>query len=331
MSITKLENTFTLFDTTAQILQEELDCTYLEALAETAENLFHGAVIQEEVSEVTKRRLEKEYSKQTISALQKEEIRKGFQLAILKGMKDAVQANHQMTPDAIAMFMGYLVGKYTSHLQQLTMLDPAIGTGNLLTAVLNHQPNKKLEAYGVDVDDLLVKLAYNNANLQEQAISLFNQDGLSNLFVEPVDVVVSDLPVGYYPDDNNAVNFKLRAEEGHSYAHYLFIEQGLRYTKPGGHLLFLVPNSMFEEEESKRVNTLIKEEAYIQGMLQLPETMFQNKNHAKSILVLQKKGIGIEPPKEALLVNLPSFSNMQAMEKIMGQINHWFSEQKNNK
>ncbi len=331
MSITKLENTFTLFDTTAQILQEELDCTYLEALAETAENLFHGAVIQEEVSEVTKRRLEKEYSKQTISSLQKEEIRKGFQLAILKGMKDAVQANHQMTPDAIAMFMGYLVGKYTSHLQQLTMLDPAIGTGNLLTAVLNHQPNKKLEAFGVDVDDLLVKLAYNNANLQEQAISLFNQDGLSNLFVEPVDVVVSDLPVGYYPDDNNATNFKLKAEEGHSYAHYLFIEQGLRYTKPGGHLLFLVPNSMFEEEEAKRVNALIKDEAYIQGMLQLPETMFQNKNHAKSILVLQKKGIGVEPPKEALLVNLPSFSNMQAMEKIMGQINHWFSEQKNKK
>lgn len=331
MSITKLENTFTLFDTTAQILQEELDCTYLEALAETAENLFHGSVIQEEVSEVTKRRLEKEYSKQTITSLQKEEIRKGFQLAILKGMKDAVQANHQMTPDAIAMFMGYLVGKYTSHLQQLTMLDPAIGTGNLLTAVLNHQPNKKLEAFGVDVDDLLVKLAYNNANLQEQAISLFNQDGLSNLFVEPVDVVVSDLPVGYYPDDNNAANFKLKAEEGHSYAHYLFIEQGLRYTKPGGHLLFLVPNSMFEEEEAKKVNALIKGEAYIQGMLQLPETMFQNKNHAKSILVLQKKGIGIEPPKEALLVNLPTFSNMQAMEKIMGQINHWFSEQKKNK
>ncbi|MCM3619452.1 class I SAM-dependent methyltransferase [Sutcliffiella horikoshii] len=325
MSITKLENTFTLFDSTAQILQEELDCTYLEALAETAENLFHGAVIQEEVSEVTKRRLEKEYSKLSISSLQKEEIRKGYQLAILKGMKDAVQANHQMTPDAIAMFMGYLVGKYTLHLQQLTLLDPAIGTGNLLTAVLNHQPNKRLEAFGVDVDDLLVKLAYSNANLQEQAISLFNQDGLSNLFIEPVDVVVSDLPVGYYPDDTNAANFKLKAEEGHSYAHYLFIEQSLRYTKPGGHLLFLVPNSLFDEEEAKRVNTLIKDEAYIQGMLQLPETMFQNKNHAKSILVLQKKGIGVEPPKEALLVNLPSFSNMQAMEKIMGQINDWFS------
>jgi site-specific DNA-methyltransferase (adenine-specific) len=331
MSITKLENTFTLFDTSAQILQEELDCTYLEALAETAENMFHGNVIQDEVSEVTKRRLEKEYSKLSLQSLQKEEIRKGFQLAILKGMKDGVQANHQMTPDAIAMFMGYLVGKFTANLQKMTLLDPAIGTGNLLTAVLNHQPDKQLEAFGIDVDDLLVKLAYNNANLQEQALSLFNQDSLSNLFMEPVDVVVSDLPVGYYPNDENAANYKLKASVGHSYAHYLFIEQSLRYTKPGGFLFFLVPNFMFEEEEAKRVNAFIKEEGYIQGMLQLPETMFQNKNHAKSILVLQKKGIGVEPPKEALLVNLPSFSNMQAMEKMMGQINHWFAEKNKQK
>ncbi|CAG9623343.1 class I SAM-dependent methyltransferase [Sutcliffiella rhizosphaerae] len=326
MSITKLENTFSLFDTTANIMQEELQCTYLEALAETAENLFHGNVLQEELSEVTKRRLEKEYNKLNINALQKEEIRKGFQLAILKGMKEGVQANHQMTPDAIAMFMGYLVGKFTSHLPQISLLDPAIGTGNLLTAVMNHQGNKKQEAFGVEVDDLLVKLAYNNANLQEQSISLFNQDGLSNLFVEPVDVVVSDLPVGYYPDDQNAENFKLRAAEGHSYAHYLFIEQGLRYTKPGGYLFFLMPNFMFEEEEAKIVNEFIKEDAYIQGLLQLPLSMFQHKNYAKSILVLQKKGIGVQSPKEALLVNLPSFSNLQAMEKIMGQINKWFEK-----
>lgn len=306
-------------------MQEELQCTYLEALAETAENLFHGNVVQEELSEVTKRRLEKEYSKANLASLQKEEIRKGFQLAILKGMKEGVQANHQMTPDAIAMFMGYLIGKFTSHLSQLSLLDPAIGTGNLLTAIMNQQASKKLEAYGVEVDDLLLKLAYTNANLQEQPISLFNQDGLSNLFVSPVDIVVSDLPVGYYPNDENAANFKLKRDEGHSYAHYLFIEQGLRYTKPGGYLFFLVPNFMFEEDEAKHVNDLIKEEAYIQGMLQLPQTMFQNKNNAKSILVLQKKGIGVEAPKEALLVNLPSFSNLQAMEKIMAQINEWFS------
>ncbi|WP_078379404.1 class I SAM-dependent methyltransferase [Sutcliffiella halmapala] len=331
MSITKLENTFSLFDTTAQILQEELECTYLEALAETAENIFHEDVIQDEVSEVTKRRLEKEYSKLKLKSLEKEEIRKGFQLAILKGMKDAAQVNHQMTPDAIAIFMGYLVGKFTADQSQLSILDPAVGTGNLLTAVLNQLNGKKLQGYGIDVDDLLVKLAYNNANLQEQAISLFNQDSLSNLYLEPVDVVVSDLPVGYYPNDVNAENFTLKATEGHSYAHYLFIEQSLKYTKSGGVLLFLIPNSMFEDEEAPQLNKLIKEEAYIQGMLQLPPSMFQNSKHAKSILLLQKKGIGVEQPKEALLATLPSFSNIQAMEKMMSQINTWFSEGKKKK
>jgi site-specific DNA-methyltransferase (adenine-specific) len=59
--------------------------------------------------------------------------------------------------------------------------------------------------------------------------------------------------------------------------------------------------------------------------------MFQNSKHAKSILILQKKGIGVDSPKEALLANLPSFSNIQAMEKMMGQINHWFSERKTKK
>lgn len=328
MSITKLENTFSLFDTTAQILQEELGCTYLEALAETAENIFHEDVIQDEVSEVTKRRLEKEYSKLKLKSLQKEEIRKGYQLAILKGMKDAAQVNHQMTPDAIAIFMGYLVGKFTADFQQLSILDPAVGTGNLLTAVLNQLNDKKLQGYGIDVDDLLVKLAYNSANLQEQAISLFNQDSLSNLYMEPVDIVVSDLPVGYYPNDVNAANFTLKAAEGHSYAHYLFIEQSLKYTKSGGVLLFLIPNSLFEDEEATRLHTLIKEESYIQGLLQLPESMFQNKKHAKSILILQKKGIGVEQLKEALLATLPSFSNIQSMEKMMSQINNWFAERK---
>lgn len=32
-------------------------------------------------------------------------------------------------------------------------------------------------------------------------MTLLHQDGLANLLVDPVDVVISDLPVGYYPDE----------------------------------------------------------------------------------------------------------------------------------
>lgn len=35
-----IERLFSLFDQTAVILQEELRCTYLEAVAETGENFF---------------------------------------------------------------------------------------------------------------------------------------------------------------------------------------------------------------------------------------------------------------------------------------------------
>ncbi|WP_227633456.1 class I SAM-dependent methyltransferase, partial [Klebsiella pneumoniae] len=82
---------------------------------------------------------------------------------------------------------------------------------------------KKVRSYGVDADDLLLKLAYVNANLQQHEIQLFHQDSLKPLFIEPVDVVVCDLPIGYYPDDENAKSFHLHAKSGHSYAHYLFI------------------------------------------------------------------------------------------------------------
>lgn len=55
--MTPVERLFTVVDETARILQEELQCTYLEAVAETGENLFHGDVLQDEVSELNAKRL----------------------------------------------------------------------------------------------------------------------------------------------------------------------------------------------------------------------------------------------------------------------------------
>ncbi|KHF28854.1 hypothetical protein LR68_02424 [Anoxybacillus sp. BCO1] len=54
-----LEKLFTIIDETATWLQEELKCSYLEAVAETGENLFHGDVLQEEVNELIKKTFKK--------------------------------------------------------------------------------------------------------------------------------------------------------------------------------------------------------------------------------------------------------------------------------
>ncbi len=119
-----------------------------------------------------------------------------------------------------------------------TLFDPACGTANLLFAVLNQQEvlKESIKLYGSEVDPTLIRLAYINANLQEKEVEFFHQDSLKPILLEPVDVVVSDLPVGYYPDDETAQGYELKAEQDHSYSHHLFIEQSIKYTKEGGYL-----------------------------------------------------------------------------------------------
>jgi site-specific DNA-methyltransferase (adenine-specific) len=324
MNISPVEELFTIFNETAIVLQEELSCTYLEALAETGENLFHSSILQDELSELTVKRLKKQYEQMNLERFSKEEIRKAFQLVILKGMKENIQPNHQMTPDAVGMLVGYLVGKFLQQQKQFRILDPAVGTGNLLTTVLNQQFQKDIESIGVELDDILIKLAYVNANLQEHPVRFFHQDSLEQLFIDPVDVVVSDLPVGFYPNDTRAADYQLKAKEGHTYSHHLFIEQSVKHTMPGGYLFFIIPNGLFESEQAPLLHEYIKENLVIQGLLQLPISMFKNKNAAKSILIMQKKGENVRPPKQALLAHLPSLSSAAVTERIVRQIDEWF-------
>ncbi|MCU5529498.1 MULTISPECIES: class I SAM-dependent methyltransferase [Bacillus] len=324
-----VETLFSIFDSSAVVLRKELDVTYLEALVETGDNLFEGAILQEELSEAAIERLNREYSTFNEETYKGEEIRKAFQLAILKGMKEGVQANHEMTPDAVGMFMSYLFHKFMQGQNEITVLDPAIGTGNLMTTVFNSaQENITMSGFGVEVDEVLIKLALVNANLQKHAIEFFHQDGLAPLYIDPVDAVISDLPIGYYPNEIGASEYKLKADEGMSYAHHLFIEQSVKHTKEGGYLFFLVPNFIFESDQAPKLHAFIKETCFIQGLLQLPVSMFKNEKNAKSIFVLQKKGPSVTMPKQALLVELPKFSNMKAMEDIMDQLNTWFATHK---
>ncbi|BCC61245.1 TPA: class I SAM-dependent methyltransferase [Bacillus cereus] len=324
-----VETLFSIFDSSAVVLRKELDVTYLEALVETGDNLFEGAILQEELSESAIERLNREYSTFNEETYKGEEIRKAFQLAILKGMKEGVQANHEMTPDAVGMFMSYLFHKFMQGQNEITVLDPAIGTGNLMTTVFNSaKEGLTMSGFGVEVDEVLIKLALVNANLQKHAIEFFHQDGLAPLYIDPVDAVVSDLPVGYYPNEIGASEYKLKADEGMSYAHHLFIEQSVKHTKEGGYLFFLVPNFIFESDQAPKLHAFIKETCFIQGLLQLPVSMFKNEKNAKSIFVLQKKGANVTMPKQALLVELPKFSNMKAMENIMDQLNTWFATHK---
>lgn len=332
MKFESIEQAFELFEQTANVIEQECNCTYLEALAETADNIFHHSILQEELSEMSKKRLLKQYDQADFSQLDEETTRKAFQLAILKGMKDNIQPNHQMTPDTIGIFVSYLVRKFMGDNKQFRLFDPAIGTGNLVFTIMQQLKECDIHAIGIDVDDVLIKLAYSGANLLQQPLELYTGDSMKPLFIDPVDVVVSDLPVGYYPDDERASEFEVCASdsEEHTYAHHLLIEQSIKHLAEGGYGIYIVPNSLFESAQSVLLNQYLKKATYIQGLVALPLNLFKNEAAAKSVLIVQKKKDGIQQPKQALLAQLPHFSNAKAMSQMLQQMDEWFKAEKNN-
>ncbi|MCA9766884.1 MAG: class I SAM-dependent methyltransferase [Carnobacterium sp.] len=338
MSQKEIERLFSELDTSVQLLQKELGVSYLEGLSETGENIVDGrSVVQDNnrLSDQAVQLLTTLYQELSLGDMNPEEIRKSFQLALLKGTKsDQIQANHQMTPDAIGFILAYLIEKVIDiDSKKIRLLDPAIGTGNLLSTIYNSLTLKKIEveAEGIDNDDLLLSLASINFELQGQKLKLTHQDALTDLLLDPVDVVVSDLPVGFYPIDENAKRFKTSSNEGHSYAHHLFIEQSIYYLKDSGYGVFLVPTQLFESKESAALTKMIQSEAFLQGMLHLPKELFKSEESRKSILLVQKKGDKANQAKQVLLAQIPDFKNQTSMQHFMQEVEKWKQENIKNK
>ncbi|QDP99771.1 class I SAM-dependent methyltransferase [Lysinibacillus fusiformis] len=306
----KIEKLFAMLNERAEKLEKEHNITLLEGILDGLEAWLDGEV---------------DFSQADAT---KEDVRKAIQIAVLKGMRKGSQPNHQMTPDTLGLLVGYFVEQiFVERLEKekISIMDPAVGTGNLLLTVMNLLDGK-IEATGVEVDELLIRLAAATADLTEQPVSLFRQDALQDLLVDPVDAIVCDLPVGYYPNEDVALDYEVCAPEGMSYAHHLFIEQSVNYTKDGGYLFFLAPTHLFESEQSKQLHKYIQKHAWIQAIIQLPDTMFANKAHEKSIVILQKQGENFKAPKEVLLAKVPNMQNKQALAMFFEKVKMWQEE-----
>lgn len=323
MGQTVIETLYEWLDQSAKIVEQHTDEPYLDSLAIVMEMLFEQEVPQS-LDEMFAYKLQKMLdNRPLIEEYKIEEIRNAIQLVILKGMKGSTQQQHLMTPESVAHLVGYLAEKIFQEQKDLRLFDPVCGTANLLTTVMSHL-KRPLHTFASEIDPTLLRLALVNANLQKKEIEFFHQDSLRPFLIDPVDLVVADLPVGYYPDDTRAQEFKLRAKDGHSYAHHLLIEQSVHYTKKGGYLIFVVPHFLFSSDQAEQLHAYFRESVHIIGVLQLPDSAFVSKEQSKSILIIRKKGEKTENLQQPLLVQMPAFTNTRAMEDILGQMNAWF-------
>lgn len=250
--------------------------------------------------------------------------RKAFQFAYLSLMQEEnIQANHQITPDSIGLILGFLVQRFTQDKEELHVVDIASGAGHLSAAVKEVLTETTIMHHLIEVDPVLSRVSVHLANYLEIPFDVYPQDAIMPLPLEESDIVIGDLPIGYYPVDDRSKEMKLGFKEGHSYSHYLLIEQAVNALKGAGYAFLVVPSELFSGEHVKQLEKFITTETEMQAFLNLPSTLFKNEKARKSILILQKKKADVTKPVEVFLANIPDFKNPQQFQGFITELNQW--------
>lgn len=252
--------------------------------------------------------------------------RKAFQFAYLSLMQEEnIQANHQITPDSIGLILGFLVQRFTQDNDELHVVDIASGAGHLSAAVKEVLTETTIMHHLIEVDPVLSRVSVHLANYLEIPFDVYPQDAIMPLPLEESDIVIGDLPIGYYPVDDRSKEMKLGFKEGHSYSHYLLIEQAVNALKGAGYAFLVVPSELFSGEHVKQLEKFITTETEMQAFLNLPSTLFKNEKARKSILILQKKKADVTKPVEVFLANIPDFKNPQQFQGFITELNQWMN------
>ncbi len=256
-----------------------------------------------------------------------QERRKAFQFAYLSLLKEEIiQPNHQMTPDSIGFILSYLVNLFNKNKEELNVVDIASGTGHLSATINEQNQEKTVMHHLIEVDPVLQRVSIHLANFLEIPFDVYPHDAIMPLPLEEADVVVGDLPVGYYPVDERSKEMKLGFEDGHSYSHYLLLEQAVNAVRPGGYVFLIVPSQLFEGEEVKQLQKFIATETEMQAFLSFPKTLFKTEQSKKSLLILQKKDSGKTHSVEVLLANIPDFKAQAQLKTFLDEVDEWMKE-----
>ncbi|TWS94647.1 class I SAM-dependent methyltransferase [Streptococcus sp. sy018] len=315
MNFEKIEQAYDLLLENIQTLQNELHTHSYDALIE--QNAYYlGA-------ETTHETILKNNQILRELALTKEEWRRAFQFVFIKvSQTETLQTNHQFTPDSIGFILLFLL-ESLSPSQELSVLEIGSGTGNLAQTLVNNS-QKELDYMGLEVDDLLIDLSASIADVMDSSVSFVQEDAVRPQLIKPSDVIISDLPVGYYPNDEIASRYQVAASDEHTYAHHLLLEQSLKYLKPDGLAIFLAPVNLLTSPQSDLLKNWLSKEASILAVITLPEDLFGHSANAKSIFVLQKR---TEQPVETLVYPLRSLQDRVHLSDFMENVKKWVSKQ----
>ena len=314
MNFEKIEKAYGYLLENTQTIQNDLQTNFYDALVE------QNAIYLDGQTELT---LVKENNQRLKDLnLNKEEWRRSFQYLLMKAAQtEPLQANHQFTPDGIGFLLVFLVDQLASS-DQVDVLEMGSGTGNLAQTLMNNC-QRSLDYLGLEIDDLLIDLAASMAEVMKADVNFAQGDAIRPQVLKESDVIISDLPVGYYPDDAIASRYQVASPQGHTYAHHILIEQSLKYLKPGGVAIFLAPNDLLTSEQSPLLKKWMQDHAQVLAMVNLPENLFRSANLAKTIFVFRKQEEAVVQP---FVYPLTDLQDQEDLMKFRESFQNWNKE-----
>jgi site-specific DNA-methyltransferase (adenine-specific) len=331
MSEKDMQSYFDKLNKANSLLKESLKVSNIDTLAENLTNISDGKVYVENSvpDQETVAKLEEIYQELKQLNLTPLQLKQAITVAIIKAQKDdKAEVNKLMTPDAIGLIASLIAYEVLNvqNKKTVNIVDPTVGTGNLLIEVieqLNMTDKFHINAAALDNDDTLVALAKSFSEVMNLNLDAYHQDSVADWDITDIDMAVADLPVGYYPIDENAKNFQTSAESGHSYAHHLLIEQTMNNLNDGGLGIFIVPSQIFQTDQAKKLSEWMVSSVYLQAVLDLPANLFASKEAQKAVVVLQKHGNNAKQVENVLMGTIPDTNNPKLFEGFKDQLQDW--------
>ncbi|MFH5812140.1 class I SAM-dependent methyltransferase [Companilactobacillus sp. FL22-1] len=331
MSDKDMQSYFDKLNEANGLLKKSLRVSNIDSLAETLTNISDGKVyVENDVPDKeTVAKLEQLYQELKALSLTPAQLKQAITVAIIKSQKDDnTEVNKLMTPDAIGLIASLIAYEILTVQKKnsVNIVDPTVGTGNLLIEFIEQLKmldKFKINAAALDNDDALVGLAKSFSEVMNLNLDAYHQDSVADWDITDIDMAIADLPVGYYPIDENAAKFQTKADKGHSYAHHLLIEQTMNNLNDGGIGIFIVPSQIFQTDQAKKLSEWMVSSVYLQAVLDLPATLFASKEAQKAIVVLQKHGAGAKQVGNVLMGTIPDANNPKLFEGFKDQLQDW--------
>lgn len=204
------------------------------------------------------------------------------------------------TPDIVIKYMWALAVKYGFDFSRVNnILEPSVGIGRFLEYIPD---NQNVDAFDIDYYSYVIcKLSFPKFNIKHASIeTLFFQGrrrvGLSNI-TKRYDLVIGNPPYREYISEYSSIKGGISSDNksekettlAHTFDQYM-IARGVDLLKPGGLLVFIIPNSFLANDNKyNEFKEKLSEKSELLTAYRLPNGVFDNTEVGTDIIVLQRK------------------------------------------